>query len=63
MVMGGATVRAQTGSMSTRKGMNLTWRPHTQRCCQMWVDIGLAATVAGGYLLAVLVICGVGAID
>lgn len=27
----------------------------------MWADIGLAATVAGGYLLAVLVICGVGA--
>ncbi|SIE08536.1 Uncharacterised protein [Mycobacteroides abscessus subsp. abscessus] len=26
----------------------------------MWADIGLAATVAGGYLLAVLVICGVG---
>ncbi len=26
----------------------------------MWADIGLAATVAGGYVLAVLVICGVG---
>lgn len=31
------------------------------RCCRMWADIGLAATVAGGYVLAVLVICGVGA--
>ncbi|SIF98337.1 Uncharacterised protein [Mycobacteroides abscessus subsp. abscessus] len=26
----------------------------------MWGDIGWAAVVAGGYVLAVLVICGVG---
>lgn len=60
MVIGGATVRAQTGSMSTRKGMNLTWHTHTPRFCQMWADIGWAVVVAGGYVLAVLVICGVG---
>lgn len=26
----------------------------------MWADIGWAVVVAGGYVLAVLVICGVG---